>query len=126
MLNTPRQHIVRSMLAQAILAAILGTIPGCGASSPAGPTPTPTPATPAPVAAPVPVTVDGVSLTASPSLVTSGSQLTVTWVAPSGRGCVGGGDWVAIFRVGDPDRTGATNGHSDLWFEHLCGATSGT
>ena len=50
----------------------------------------------------------------------------MSWVAPSGRGCIGGGDWVALFRVGDPDITGAANGHSDLWFEHLCGATSGT
>jgi hypothetical protein len=66
------------------------------------------------------------SLTASPSLVTSGGPLTVNWVAPSGQGCNGGGDWIAIFRVGDPDFTGAANGHSDLWYEHLCGATSGT
>jgi hypothetical protein len=28
--------------------------------------------------------------------------------------------------VGDPDITGAANGHSDLWFTHVCGATSGT
>jgi hypothetical protein len=72
------------------------------------------------------VRFDVFSVTASPSLVTSGAQLTMSWVAPSGRGCSGGGDWVAIFRVGDPDITGATNGHSNLWFEHLCGATSGT
>ena len=50
----------------------------------------------------------------------------MSWVAPSGRGCIGGGDWVALFGLGDPDDTGAANGHSDLWFEHLCGATSGT
>jgi hypothetical protein len=66
------------------------------------------------------------SLTASPSLVTSGGQLTMSWSAPSGQGCNGGGDWIAIFRVGDPDITGAANGHSDLWYIHLCGATSGT
>ena len=66
------------------------------------------------------------ALTASPSLVTPGGQLTVSWVGPSGRGCVGGGDWVALYRVGDPDDTGAANGHSDLWFDHLCGAASGT
>jgi hypothetical protein len=69
---------------------------------------------------------EGVSLTASPSLVTTGSQLTLNWVGPSGRGCSGGGDWIAIYRVGDPDITGAANGHSDLWFTHVCGATSGT
>jgi hypothetical protein len=47
-------------------------------------------------------------------------------VGPTGRGCIGGGDWIALFRVGDPDKTGAANGHSDLWFVHVCGATSGT
>jgi IPT/TIG domain-containing protein len=67
-----------------------------------------------------------VFLTASPNLVTSGSKLTMSWVAPSGRGCNGGGDYIALYRVGDPDNTGAANGHSDLWYEHLCGATSGT
>src|SRR5258705_11320494 len=65
-------------------------------------------------------------LTASSSLVPSGGQLTLSWVAPRGRGCNGGGDWLALYRVGDPDITGAANGHSDLWFVHLCGATSGT
>jgi hypothetical protein len=67
-----------------------------------------------------------VFLTASPNLVTSGSKLTMSWVAPSGRGCNGGGDYIALYMVGDPDNTGAANGHSDLWYEHLCGATSGT
>ena len=72
------------------------------------------------------VPVEAFSATASPSLVTSGGQLTMSWVAPSGRGCNGGGDWVALYRVGDPDDTGAANGHSDLWFQHVCGAASGT
>jgi len=45
-------------------------------------------------------TLDGVSLTVSPSPITSGGQLTISWVAPSGRSCIGGGDWIAIFRVG--------------------------
>ena len=66
------------------------------------------------------------SLSASPSLATSGDELTVEWVGPGGRGCRGGGDWIAMYKVGDPDNTGASNGHSDLWFEHVCGATSGT
>jgi IPT/TIG domain len=66
------------------------------------------------------------SVSGSPSLVVPGSQLTVSWVAPSGRGCVGGGDWIAIYKVGDPDQTGAANGHSDLWYDHVCGATSGS
>jgi hypothetical protein len=72
------------------------------------------------------VPAEAFSLTASPSLVTAGGQLTMSWVAPSGRGCIGGGDWVALYRVGDPDISGAANGHSDLWFLHVCGATSGT
>jgi hypothetical protein len=71
-------------------------------------------------------TFEEFSVTASPSLITSGGKLTMSWVAPRGQGCNGGGDWVALYRVGDPDITGAANGHSDLWFDHLCGATSGT
>lgn len=66
------------------------------------------------------------SVVGSPTQVASGDELTVSWVAPSGRGCNGGGDWIAMYRVGDPDQTGAANGHSDLWFDHVCGATSGT
>ena len=50
----------------------------------------------------------------------------MSWVMPNGRGCNGGGDWVAIYKIGDPDITGAKNGHSDLWYDHLCGAASGT
>src|SRR5438093_86734 len=116
MSSRPRKGIVRSMLAHGTLAALLGMTVGCGARSPAGPTPTSV--TPGPVNVPVSVTGEGISLTASPSLVTAGDQLTMSWVAPSGRGCVGGGDWVAIYKVGDQDITGAANGHSDLWFEH--------
>jgi hypothetical protein len=98
---------------------------GCD-KSPSAPTPPATrPAAPA-VTPPPPALSEVTSLTASPSLVTSGSQLTLNWVGPSGRGCNGGGDWIAIYRVGDPDISGAANGHSDLWFTHVCGATSGT
>ena len=70
-------------------------------------------------------TYDSVSLTASPGVVGIGGQLTMTWLAPSGRGCVGGGDWIALYKVGDPDKTGAANGHSDLWYDHVCGAVTG-
>ena len=66
------------------------------------------------------------SVTATPTVVASGDELTVGWVAPEGRDCNGGGDWIAIYNVGDPDDTGASNGHSDLWYDHLCGATTGT
>lgn len=71
-------------------------------------------------------TYESVSLTANPSVVGVGGQITMTWLAPSGRGCNGGGDWIALYRVGDPDITGAANGHSDLWYDHLCGAVTGT
>ena len=66
------------------------------------------------------------SVEASPSAVAPGGALTVSWHAPSGRGCNGGGDWIAIYRIGDPDETGAANGHSDRWYDHVCGATSGS
>jgi hypothetical protein len=66
-------------------------------------------------------TYDSVLLTASPSVVRIGGQLDVEWLAPAGRGCLGGGDWIAVYKVGDPDKTGAANGHSDLWYDHVCG-----
>ena len=66
------------------------------------------------------------TVAASSSVVMAGGALTVSFEAPRGRGCQGGGDWIAIYRVGDPDETGAANGHSDLWYEHLCGAATGT
>jgi len=71
-------------------------------------------------------TFDVFSVTGGPNVVPPGGDLSVSWMAPSGRGCSGGGDWIAIYRVGDPDDTGAANGHSDLWYDHVCGATSGT
>jgi hypothetical protein len=110
--------------ARTLAAALLGLIGmslGCD-KSPSAPTP---PAVAAFETPPV-VVPAGIILTASPSLVTAGNQLTVSWVGPSGRGCNGGGDWIAMYKVGDPDATGATNGHSDLWFVHVCGAISGT
>jgi IPT/TIG domain-containing protein len=69
---------------------------------------------------------DVFSVTGGPNLVAPGAELTVSWVAPSGRGCNGGGDWIAIYRVGTTDEISATNGHSDIWYDHVCGATSGT
>jgi hypothetical protein len=65
------------------------------------------------------------SIVAGASAVAPGGILTVSWRTPSGRGCDGGGDWIAIYKVGAPDQTGAANGHSDLWFDHVCGASSG-
>jgi IPT/TIG domain-containing protein len=72
------------------------------------------------------VPVDVFSVTASPSVVTPGGAMTVKWVAPIGRSCLGGGDYVALYRLEDGDLTTSSNGHSDLWYDHLCGATSGT
>jgi hypothetical protein len=66
------------------------------------------------------------SIGAAPAVVSPGGTVTVSWQTPSGRGCQGGGDWIAIYRVGDPDETGAANGHSDLWYEHVCGAPTGS
>jgi IPT/TIG domain-containing protein len=66
------------------------------------------------------------TVTAGATLVTTGTELTVNFSTPGGRGCNGGGDWIAIYPVGAPDETGAANGHSDLWYDHLCGATSGS
>ena len=106
-----------------VIASLLGLVGmslGCS-QSPYAPTP------PAGVTAPPEaIALTGIAQTASPSLVTPGGELTLGWVAPSGRGCSGGGDWIAIYKVGDPDITGAANGHSDLWYDHLCGGTSGT
>src|SRR5262249_10392183 len=39
------------------------------------------------------------SLIVSPTVVTSGDELTLTWTGPSGRGCNGGGDWIAMYKV---------------------------
>jgi IPT/TIG domain-containing protein len=66
-----------------------------------------------------------IALSASPSLVTAGENLTLDWVGPTGRPCNGGGDWIAIYPMGAPDITGAANGHSNLWYTHLCGASAG-
>ena len=70
-------------------------------------------------------TEDEFSVTATPTVVAPGDRLTVSWIAPDGRGGLSGGDWIALFRVGAPDNTGAANGHSDLWYAHLRGAASG-
>jgi hypothetical protein len=66
------------------------------------------------------------SISATPTDVSQGGKVTVSWQTPPGRGCQGGGDWIAIYRIGDPDETGAANGHSDLWYEHVCGVVSGS
>jgi hypothetical protein len=66
-----------------------------------------------------------IALSAIPSRVTAGEDLTLDWVGPTGRSCNGGGDWIAIYPMGASDITGAANGHSNLWYTHLCGASAG-
>ena len=55
------------------------------------------------------------TLTVNPYVVTAGSEVSVSWVAPSG----GPSDWVALFKVGDPNE-------SYGWWEYTKGASSGT
>jgi hypothetical protein len=81
------------MLAQGILAALLGMTLGCGGSSPAGPTPTitPTPVTPAPVAPGV------YTVTASTNTVAPGGQLSVNWTTSIAYPW----DWISLDREGE-------------------------
>jgi hypothetical protein len=59
-----------------------------------------------------------ISLTASPNLVASGGQLTVSWVASSGQSR---SDWVGFFKVGYPSTT-----YQSGWWQYTDGAASGT
>src|SRR6266699_3579768 len=98
MLNTPRKRIVRSMLAQGTLVALLGITLACGGSSPVEPTPTP--ATPV-----VTSSTTGVyTVTAGTNVVAPGGELSVSWTASAGAS----GDWIGLFKVGAPNQF-------DLW-----------
>ena len=114
-MNKPRNGIVRSMLTQGTLAALLGMTLGCGTSSLAAPTPTrvtPGPVTPGPVAS------SGVyTVTAGTNTVVPGGQLSVSWTAP----IKGGNDWIAIFKKGASNRA-----PEEGWVGWTAGATSGT
>ena len=66
-------------------------------------------------------TFEAVLLTAGPSVVTTGDQLTVSWSAPLGRSAQGGGDWLLLVKAGAP-----SDFHSGDWFDHLGGRSSGT
>jgi len=57
-----------------------------------------------------------VSIAGSPGVVAAGGQLSVSWTAPSGRT---NGDWVALFKVGDPDT-------AYRWWAYTEDAASGT
>jgi hypothetical protein len=63
-------------------------------------------------------TYDVVTLTVSATLVQPGDQLSVSWVAPSGRSVV---DWLGLFKPEDPS-TSYENG----WWQYTNGITSGT
>jgi hypothetical protein len=54
------------------------------------------------------------TFTVNPNPVAPGEQLRVSWVAPGGLS-----DWVALFKVGDPNK-------SYGWWEYTNGAGSGT
>jgi len=58
----------------------------------------------------------GLSISASPSNLEVGQQVTVSWVAPEGRPAT---DWIGLFRVG-------TSGGAYLWYRYTQGATSGS
>lgn len=55
------------------------------------------------------------TLTASPSQVSPGGQLTVSWTAPTGRPST---DWIALYKIGDPNTTYGS-------WQYTQGATSG-
>lgn len=112
MLNKPRKGIVRSMLAQGTLAALLGMTLGCSGSSLSAPTPTPV--TPARVA-PAPAAPGVYTITSSTNTVAPGGELSVSWTASTGKPL----DWIGLFKVGD------WNG-AHGWSRYTDGATSGT
>lgn len=56
------------------------------------------------------------TLSATPSQVAPGGQLTVNWTAPSGRPST---DWIALYKVGDPNTTYGP-------WQYTQGATSGS
>jgi hypothetical protein len=111
MLNTPRKEIVRSMLAQGTLAALLGMTLGCGANSPAAPTPEPVTYD---TALPTPTGV--YTVTASTNMVSPGGELSVSWTTS----LEWHNDYIVLFKKGD-----LNTGHA-WWLGWTDGATSGT
>jgi hypothetical protein len=96
------------MLAQGILAVVLGMTLGCGANSPAGPTATVMPARAAPAAV--------YTVTASTNMVSPGGELGVSWTTSAG----GHNDWIALFTKG------TLNNGPSWWVGWTDGVTSGT
>ncbi|MDQ3665603.1 MAG: PQQ-dependent sugar dehydrogenase [Acidobacteriota bacterium] len=64
----------------------------------------------------VPTLTQTYMLTASPSTVSSGETITVTWTAPAGRPA---NDWIGLYRVGDPET-------SYISYQYTAGAASGS
>jgi hypothetical protein len=110
--------IVRSMLAQGTLAALLGSTLGCGASSLVVPTPTretPSAVAPAPVA-PRPAAPSGVyTITAGANTVAPGGQLSVSWTTSIPYPW----DSISLVKKGDPNA-------ACIWSQSTGGVTSGT
>ena len=79
MSNPSRRSLVRRMLAQGILTAVVGISLGCGTS----PTSFPTGPTPAPVTVARP-DIGGYTAVASTNTVDRGDQITVSWTAAIG------------------------------------------
>ncbi len=111
MVNQSRRGIVRSMLPQGTLAALVGITLACGASSPAGPTPTPVTTATSPPVAPV----SAYTVTAGTNMVAPGDQLSVSWTATPGYYA----DWISLFNAGQPNSR-------PVWVKSTEGATSGT
>src|SRR5687768_6570030 len=58
----------------------------------------------------------GITLSASPTAVNPGANVTVDFTAPPGRPAV---DWIGLYRLGD-------NNRQYLWYRYVNGATSGS
>ena len=59
-----------------------------------------------------------VTLTASPTVVAPGAQISVTWVAPSERSAL---DWIGFFPAGDP-----STAYQLGWWQYTNGAPTGS
>jgi hypothetical protein len=59
-----------------------------------------------------------VILSVSTDTVTSGSPLSISWAAPSGRSTL---DWIALYKPGSPHVA-----YADLWWSYTNGAATGT
>ena len=103
---------VRTRIAMVLLVLAPG-LAGCG-----GPAAAPLPASPSPVAQPTPQPTPNqgpYSLTPSAEIVSSGGELSVSWIVPRS----GTWDWIGLFSVG-------ARNCDHGWYEYTKGETSGT